>query len=220
MRLITKKDTLWAVKITAGVVLMAIFFYVSYEPGLVQAIAPATANVVVTLEVDTGISITVDSATKKMSTMLGVSTNIAVGTTTFTVATNDPNGYTLGLSASTNPAMKAGSLIIADYATTTMPTLWSVTSGDARFGYSVFGTDVNTSTWGTGSFCNGAATSTVPTLLKYYGFYTNATTTASRAATTTPAGVVTTVCYAAQQNGTYIAGGTYTATITGTATAL
>ncbi len=216
---IIKKNLKRSVTVSLILSLVILTGYVTYEGSVVYA-ASANTNVVVTLQVDTGISITADSATKVMSNSLGVSSHTAVATSTFTVATNNAIGYTLALNASTNPAMKSGSNYVSDYATTTNPSTWSVASGDARFGFSAFGNDVNTTTWGTGSFCNGAATSTISTTLKYYGFYTNATTTATRASTTTPSGVTTTVCYAVQQNNTYIPSGTYTATITGTATTL
>jgi len=204
------------IAVTALSVVALCFVYVYAEPEHVDAV---TDTVVVTLNVTTGISIT-SPADTSMSTNLGVSTNVAVGTTTWNVKTNDTLGYTLGLAASTNPAMQSGSDTIDDYSTTTMPSLWSVTSGNAKFGFSVMGTDVNTTTWGSGTYCNGASTSTVSTTLKYYGFYTNATTTASRASVTTPSGIDTTVCYAVEQNGVYIPSGNYTATITATATSL
>lgn len=201
------------------VVALGLFqIYSLFEFQITKA-ATAADTVVVTLQVDAGISIT-SPADTTMSTNLGVSTNIAVATTTWNVKTNNALGYVLTVAASTNPAMKSGANYVNDYATTSMPSLWTVASGDARFGFSALGTDVNTSTWGTGTYCNGAGTSTVSTTLKYYGFYTAATSTATRAATTTPAGVDTTICYAVQQNNTYIPSGTYTATITATATTL
>ncbi len=180
--------------------------------------ASATDSVVVTLQVDAGITIT-SPADTSMSNSLGVSVNTAVATTTWNVKTNNALGYTLGVQASTNPAMQSGSNTVKDYATTTMPSTWSV-SNDAKFGFSVLGTDVTTATWGTGTYCNAAATSTISTTLKYYGLYTTATTVASRSSTTTPSGVDTTVCYAVEQNNVYIPSGTYQATVTATATTL
>jgi hypothetical protein len=157
-----------------------------------------------------------------MSGNLGVALSTAVATSTFTATTNDPLGYTLGLQASTNPAMKSGSYSIPDYSTTTAPSTWSVGSNTSAFGFSVYGTNVvgGTSTWGTSATgCANTSSTTISTTLKYYGFYTTATTTTKDTATTTPSGDVTTVCYAvAQGTGYYIPAGTYTATITGTAT--
>jgi hypothetical protein len=211
--------------LSALVVLILICGFLTAESSGLLAEA-ATAPVNVFLEVQSGISITADLANVNMSTALNITgSNEAVGTTTFNVVTNDNNGYTLGVSASTRPAMTTGGLSIADYSTTTNPSTWSVASGDARFGFSATGTDVNTSTWGTGNLCSSAGTATtgtssVSTTLKYYGFYTTATTVASRAATTTPGGINTGICYAVQQNNFFISPGTYQAVITGTATAL
>jgi hypothetical protein len=208
---------------TACLLILCLSFsigYVMFEPGMTEA-AQAIDSVIVTLNVNTEISIT-SPADTAMSTYLGVTNNTAVGTTTWNVKTNNAVGYTLGVAASTNPAMQSGSNYIDDYSTTSMPSVWSVSSGNAKFGFSAFGTDALTrfSAGATTGFCNGNATSTASTTLKYYGFYTVATTTATRTSTTTPSGVDTTICYMVEQNGTYVPSGTYTATITATATTL
>jgi len=205
---------------SAVFVFVAIFAAsVTVSPQSAYAVT-ATSSVVVTLNVDTGISISAPG-NSNMSTHISVAQNSAVGTTTWTVTTNDVNGYTLGLNATSTPAMQQNSTTtIADYQTGA-PNTWSVTNG-AAFGYSAFGSDVATSTWGNAtSSCsggtNGNATSTV---LKYKGFTTSPSTVASRSATTTFAGSSTTVCYAAEQNNFFIPSGTYQATIVATATAL
>jgi hypothetical protein len=204
-------------------IVVASFFAGGY--GLLEPMFAQAANsqvVTVTLNVTTGVAVTVDRNAISMSTNLGVAQNTAVGTSTFTVATNDPNGYTFTLAASTFPAMQSGSNNVTDYATTTSPTIWSVPATTALFGFSVIGSDITPSGsyWGSGSFCNGAASSTISTTLKYTGFYNVATTTAKNTSTTTQTGDNTIVCYAvAQGTSYYIPGGTYTATITGTATA-
>ncbi len=200
--------------------LILAFGFMYLEPGFADA-ASATDSVVVTLTVDAGISIT-SPADTYMSTSLGVSTNSAVATTTWNVKTNNALGYTLTVAASTNPAMRVSAAqIISDFATTTAPELWStIPNGRAEFGYSAYGTDVSTGTYGTGSSCS-AATSTPSTTLKYRGFTTSASPNiATRSSTTTPSGVDTVLCYAVEQKGVYIASGTYTATITATATTL
>ena len=187
----------------------------TFAPATASAVA--TSSVVVTLNVTAGIAISSPTNTT-MSTALGVSQSTAIGTTTWTVNTNDSAGYTLGINATTSPAMQSGASTIADYQTGA-PNTWSVTSGTAAFGYSVFGTDSPTGTWGTGTQCAGAA-DTNSTTLKYKGFTTSPFVVAQRAATTTPTGISTTVCYAVQQNNFYVPSGTYTATIVATATAL
>jgi hypothetical protein len=204
---------------TLALSLVLLTIYLGFEPQLAVALSAAD-TVVITMTVDAGITIT-SPADVNMSRNLGVTASTAVASTTWNVKTNNNLGYALTLAASTNPALKSGTDYVDDYSTTTMPSLWSVTSGTSKFGFSVLGTDVNTSTWGTdaGNDCiNGAHTPSATA--KYYGFYTTATTTATRAATTTPSGVDTIVCYAVEQNGTYIPSGVYTATITATAIAL
>ncbi len=205
---------------SAGVLFVVAYVLATsvFTPLTASALA-ASSSVVVTLNVTTGISISSPSNTT-LSTTLGVAANGAVGTTTWTVITNDVAGYTLALNATTSPAMQSGSATVADYQTGA-PNTWSVTSGNAAFGYSAFGTDVSTGTWGTGAACNGATgNNATSTTLKYKGFTTSPFTVASRAATTTPTGISSTICYAVEQNNFFIPSGTYTATIVATATAL
>jgi len=206
------------ISITSTLILVLGLMYI--EPAFVDA-ATANDSVIVTLNVEAGISIT-SPADTTMSTTLGVSTNTAVATTTWNVKTNNNLGYALTVAASTNPAMRvSGSQYINDFATTTTPELWAnLPDGRAEFGYSAFGTDVNTSTYGNATSCS-AATSTPSTILKYRGFTTSASPTiATRSSTTTPTGIDTTICYAVEQKNFYISSGTYTATITATATTL
>ncbi len=187
------------------------------EPSLSEA--QATDTVVITLNVTTGISIT-SPADSTMSTSLGVSSDTAVGTTTWNVKTNNSAGYTLALRASTSPAMREAttSASIADYQTGS-PNTWSVSPGAAAFGYSVFGTGVVTGTWGTGSTCASGGAHIPSTTLNYKGFTTSNFTVLTRTSTTTTTGIDTTVCYAVGQNTFYIPSGTYQAIITATATA-
>ena len=188
------------------------------EPVFAHAAATATDSVIVTLNVDAGITITSPPDTI-MSTSLGVLNNTAIATTTWNVKTNSETGYLMTVAASTNPAMKISSTqFINDFATTSTPTLWSaLPNGRAEFGYSAFGTDVATGTFGNDTSCG--ATSTPSTVLKYIGFTTSPSITiASRSATTTTSGVDTNICYAVQQKGVYVGSGVYTATITATAT--
>lgn len=191
--------------------------YLAVEPTETAAVAD---TVVVTLTVDAGITISTEADTA-MSQNLGVSSHTAVGTTTWTVATNNSAGYTMTLAASTVAAMKSGTNYVYDYATTSAPLLWSVTSGNAAFGFSVNGTDVNSTKWGVYSYCGTAGSPHVPHgSAKYSGFTTAATTTNTRSSTTTSSGVATNVCYAVEQDTYYIPSGVYTATITATATTL
>lgn len=196
--------------------LIAALTFAIVEPATTEAVT-ATDNVVITLNVTSGVSIT-SPADASMSVALGVSQNTAVGTTTWNVKTNSSSGYTLTVQATSTPAMSSGSNSILDYQTGT-PNTWTATSGFAYFGYSAYGTDTPTGTWGTGSTCSTGGPNTISTTLKYKGLTTSGVQVSTRASTTTTSGVDTTVCYAVEQNGSYIPSGTYTATVTATATA-
>ncbi|MEK7228037.1 MAG: hypothetical protein AAB681_01625 [Patescibacteria group bacterium] len=190
--------------------------YVALEPTLADAV---TDNVIVTLTVDAGISIS-DGAAVTMSPNLSISVMGSIGSSTWTVITNDPDGYTLAVHDSTDPALKNGAVdSFANYTEGTPGTPeqpWTVTSAK-EFGFSAFGTDTNTTTWGLAASCGSAG---VPsTTQKYMGFLATPTdkTIATRATVTSPSGITTTICFAAEQDGVLAAAGTYTATITGTA---
>lgn len=199
--------------------MLAMVAYASYEPAFVDA-QSANDTVIVTLNVTAGISIT-SPADVSMSTALGVSQNSAIGTTTWNVKTNAAGGYTLAVNSTGTPAMiqSGGTPFINDLQTGS-PSPWTATSGAAYFGYSGYGTDIATGTWGTGSSCSGATAHATSTTLRYKGFTTSPVTIASRSATTTPSGVDSTICFAVEQAGVYVPSGTYRATIVATATAL
>jgi hypothetical protein len=120
--------------------------------------------------------------------------------------------------ATSSPALQSGANSFSDYGTTT-PTTWTVGAGTYKFGFSLFGTDVNTTLWGTGTTCGtaGAGTFTGDGTMKYYGFSTTATTTSARGIAT-PSAVGTTICVAAEQGDSANApSGSYSATIVVTA---
>lgn len=163
-----------------------------------------------------------------MSQTMGVGANSAVATTTVTVITNDGNGYTLAVAATSTPAMQNQSsttLAILDYPSTT-PQTWSIPSGTAAFGYSAYGNDIATATWGTtgGTGCNGTSgANATSTTLKYRGFTTSNVTVSSTGTTTAFTGNTSNICYAAEQKNYFIpvtGGGTniYQATVIVTAT--
>ncbi len=192
--------------------------YMGPSVALAQA---ATDSVVVTLNVTAGIAI--DSpADVAMSRALSMTNMTAIGTSTWTVTTNNITGYSLTIKATSSPAMQQNSTTtIADYQTAA-PNTWAVTSGNAKFGFSAYGTDVTTvptNPWGSGSSCAPVSAHVPSTTLKYLGFTTSTSSPeiARRSATTTFAGSATTVCFAVEQNGFYIPSGAYSATITATA---
>jgi hypothetical protein len=203
--------------LATGLAILAPAVYAAIEPAVAQAVSPATDEVIVTLTVDAGISIT-SPADEAMSQNLGVSANSAVGDTFWNVKTNNTTGYTLSVKATTSPAMRNGTNSINDYtpAVVGTPETWSVPSGTAEFGFSAFGTHVDTGSWGTDSDCIAGAN--VPSAaLKYRDFDTSDIQIASSTATTTTTGVDATVCFAVEQDTFYVPSGTYQATIIATA---
>ena len=208
------KDSLSATLIVSFLFL-TVFVY--FGPSVVIAQTSASDEVVVTLNVTAGI--TIDSPLDvTMSRNLGVTADTAVASSTWTVRTNNVTGYNLTVKASTTPAMQQNATTtVADYQISA-PNTWSVPVGTANFGFSAYGADVDTGTWGTGGDCQASAN--VPSAtLNYLGFTTSTSSpvVANRTATTTYAGSATTVCFAVEQNAFWIPSGTYTATITATA---
>jgi hypothetical protein len=208
-------------KILASTLIASCGMYFAFatiiEPYFLNA-QSAADEAVVSLTVDTGISIT-SPADTTMTPNLGVAQNSSVGTTTWVVTTNALNGYNLQIKASSSPAMKhtaSSTISFANYteAVAGTPETWSVDGGTYQFGYSAFGGDVLTA-FGTGTNCGASG---VPTAtLNYRHASTSNITTANRTGVTTTSGATTTVCYAAGQNGVFAPSGTYNATITATA---
>ncbi len=205
-------------KLVLGV--LSLFLVVQFYPLAEYAFA-VTDNVVVTLDVDSGISIS-DGAAVTMAPNISVSANGSIGSSSWTVVTNAAAGYTLTVHDTTDPALKSGSNSFANYteAVSGTPEVWSVPNGSYEFGYSAYGTDTATGTWGTSASCGSAGTPAVAQ--KYVGFLAtpNTKTIATRATVTPFAGITTTVCFAAEQDGVFAPSGTYTATVVGTALTL
>ncbi len=210
-------------KILASSVISLLFMQMIYsviiEPSIVAA-ATAPDTVQVTLTVDSGITITAPTDVT-MVPNLGISANGSIGTVVWNVKTNKATGYTLAVKGPTPlPTLKSGAYSIPDYTETVAgtPETWSVASGAVEFGYSAFGTDTTaiTPSFGTGVNCGSAGTPLAT--LKYLGFLVTDKTVATRNTVTTPAGIDTTVCFAAQQNNIYASSGVYTGNITATAT--
>jgi hypothetical protein len=198
--------------------ILILFLFVQLYPLAEYAFA-VTDDVIVTLDVDSGITIS-DGAAVTMAPHIGVSANGSIGSSSWTVVTNGADGYTLAVKASASPALVSGGNSFADYTETAAgtPELWSVGSGAKEFGYSAYGTDTATGTWGTSASCGAAG---VPAAAqKYVGFLITDKIIATRAITTPIAGIATTICFAAEQDTVFAAAGTYTATITGTAVTL
>jgi hypothetical protein len=197
-------------------VLMVIFAFESLP------VSAVTDDVVVNQSVTTGISIT--SPADITMTALSTSQNTAVGSATWTVTTNSAGGYTLTLFASTAPALarSGGGGNIADYtpAVAETPETWSVPGGSVEFGFSAFGADVPTGTWGTDADCIAGADVPSATLKwRDFDLTGSADQVATVATVTTTSGTPTTMCVASEQDTIFASSGSYSATITATALA-
>lgn len=207
---------------TASFLTLAMIALVS-EP-IVAVAATASDNVVVTLNVTSGVSIS-DATNITMTPNISMTQNKSIGSTAWTVSTNSATGYTLAVKQSTATAMTStNGDNFANYteAVAGTPDTWGgVASGTKEFGFSAYGTDVPTATWGTHSDCGNTGTGVVATGSKYRGFLAAMTDIqiASRATPTPVGGVISNVCFAAEQNATYARSGAFTATVTATATA-
>jgi hypothetical protein len=206
--------------------LVSLFFvqmlYLAVEPTVTIA-ATATDQVIVTLNVTSGLTLS-NGADVAMTPNIGITSDRSMAASSWIATTNSVTGYTLAVKASTTPALKNGSTDnFADYTEASLgtPDLWGgVAAGTKEFGYSAFGTNVPTGTWGVGvTDCGNSGTGAPNASAKYRGFTASDVTIASLGTVTPTTGITTNICFAAQQNAVYAASGAYTATITATMTA-
>jgi len=166
-----------------------------------------------------GGSISISAAPDIVMDGLSLSQNSAVGSSTWTVITNNVGGYALSVRASAAPALvDAGTgESFTDYteASAGVKETWSVTSA-YEFGFSGFGAD----TTGYGIDTNCADAENIPsTGLLWEGF--NGLTNIQLASTSSPtAGTDTTICVATEQDVLLTPSGSYSSTITATAVVL
>lgn len=199
--------------------------FVLFEPSDLMA-ADASDQSVITLTVTGQISIS-DGADVTMGT-LNVTNSTSTGTTAWTVTTNNQAGYKLEVASSQiNPLRSANtSEQFTDYAEAsgTTPEVWNTVDGAYEFGFSAYGDNVPTGTWGDGGTCGSGTT--INQSMKYRGFNNAANAAAETvqiatlATETGTAGVVTNLCLGAVQSHIFAPSGTYTATTTATATTL
>ncbi len=199
--------------IASGLIFVLVLpFYLLVEPAYA-----VTDDILVTLTVTSGISIT-SPADCALAPAITISNNKAICGSTWNVKTNSTTGYSLSVKAQASPALVSGANSFADYtpAVADTPELWTVASSAKEFGYSAYGTDTPTGTWGTSTAACGTAGAPDVTL-KYQNTKTTDRLVSTRATTTPVAGIDTTFCGAVEQNGVYAASGSYQATITATA---
>ena len=163
------------------------------------------------------IALTAASSVLLSPSIPGISGGISNGSTTVTVTTDSPSGYSLTILASQNPAMQKGADTIANYTPAGAPDYTFVTNpADAHFGYSPSGVDIVSRFKDNGVSCNIGLGDTL--LACWDGLSTSAVTVAQRTSPNQPLGSTTTVFFRVGVGGSVSkASGTYTATTTLTA---
>ncbi|HET8575304.1 MAG TPA: hypothetical protein VFM02_04010 [Candidatus Paceibacterota bacterium] len=199
--------------ITLALSFLGLASFFLFEPSITKA---ATDSVTVSQAVTADISLS--AASDITLSALSSSVNSAVGSTTWTVITNNSSGYNLKVAAGTSPALKSGSNSFADYseAVAGTPETWSV-SNAYEFGFSGFGTDVSTASFGSDTKCTPTANDPSASSLKWEGFDTTGIELANSSGVTNTSGSDVTLCVATEQNGVFAPSGSYSATITATA---
>lgn len=157
-----------------------------------------------------------------LSPALDVTTRGAsTGSASWTVTTDNSAGYTLKVSASTDPALKSSSDSFLDYnpAGANPDYTWSISNTTSAFGYSPEGSDIVSRFKDNGSVCATGSSNGSNTC--WDGFTTSDVTVAQGSSANTPSGVSTTLKFQAEIGSTKTqTAGSYSAVITVTATAL
>lgn len=209
-------------QLVVGVFTLALVVYAGFallEGTDVLAQSVAFDTVVITLVVDA--TITIDSPSDvTMSPNITAINNTSTGKITWTVISNDSDGYTLTLAASGSPALgeitDKFDVFFTDMDDATTTFVQAVSSN--FFGFSATGTDVDTNDYGSAS--SDCSDATDLTTLNFRGF--NGTDTQSGVATasgvTAKSGNETTICLLASQgSNVFAASGDYRATTSATA---
>jgi hypothetical protein len=147
----------------------------------------------------------------------GVTGGISNGSTTVTVITDSPAGYSLSIESSSAPAMVSGSNTIADYTPGGAPDFSFITGiTDAHFGYTPEGVDIVSRFRDNGSLCNSSNGDTQ--LACWDGLSTTPEIIATSQDSNHPDGSTTTIAFRVGIGGSVgQAPGVYTATTTLTA---
>ena len=144
----------------------------------------------------------------------GLTGGTSNGSTTVTVTTDSPAGYSLSIQAQNNPAMQSGSNTIVDHVTLISRNFFTPVAS-ARFGFSIFGVDTVSDFYSNGSLC-GSGTNVA--LECWRGLQTTPYLVAQGSGANHPSGVNTTINFRVGVNaGAGVASGVYTATTTLTA---
>ncbi len=210
--------------------LVAVSSFMFFEPQITKAV---TNEITITQGVSAEISIDNPTDVSMSPDIPGMTGGSATGTCTWTIKTNNNGGFKLELEASTAPALQcaAQSDSFADYEEAVANTpdyTWTVTESNAEFGYTVFPetpADADQSFKDNGSLCN-VATNNPDGTKCWIGFAGVATKeqVVSRSTETDVSGEAEVVNFKAELNGPatdadgFLTEGSYTATLTATAT--
>lgn len=151
----------------------------------------------------------------------GLTGGTSNGSAVWTATTDSPGGYTLAVKASTNPALKSGNDSFADYTPSgaNPDFTFSIAATDSEFGFTPEGSDIVQKYKDNGSSCNAGSSDAADSC--WYNFTTSDETVAQGTGSNSPSGTATTIKMRSQSGASHIqTNGTYTATITTTATAL
>lgn len=164
------------------------------------------------------ISLTGLEAVALSPTIPGVSGGESNGSTSATVITDSPSGYSLSIRSEQSPAMVSGANTIADYNTNATPDrLFAIGLTDAHFGFSPFGDDVVLRYQNDGSVC-GAVFAVSVDLECWSGLSTSPTIIAENTNSNHPTGAATKINFRVGVGGSVIQPvGVYVATTTVTA---
>jgi hypothetical protein len=150
----------------------------------------------------------------------GIGGGTSNGSADWTVTTDNIAGYTLAIKASTAPALQSGVDSVADYTPAQPGTpdfTFSIAATDSELGFTPEGLDIIQKFRDNGSVCNSGSNDTVDAC--WYNLATTNENIAYSSASNHPAGTKTTVKFRAAIGSSKVqTAGTYTATITVTAT--
>jgi len=164
------------------------------------------------------IAMTVPSDVTLSPNLAGITGGTSNGSTSVKVTTDNPAGYSLSIKAQNSPAMqKSGTVTIPDYVQGSNATYsYTVTTGQASFGYTPSGPDIVQYFKDNGSLCNVGTLDT--NLACWAGLTTSQTVIAQKTASNHPNGATTTVSFRVGiGSGASVESGLYTATTTLTA---
>jgi hypothetical protein len=163
------------------------------------------------------ISMTAPSDVTLSPSLAGITGGTSNGSTTVTVTTDSPSGYSLTIASENDPAMQNGIYSIADYNEGAEADYsFAVTSGAASFGFSPSSVDVVDAFRDNGSLC-GIDTGDAP-LACWAGFSTTDIPVSEGIGANHPDGATTTLYFrVGVGSGAGVTAGLYTATTTLTA---